>query len=86
MTASPGGDAEKVRAVCAVLGIDRVETRVETDPDVAPYVHERTLEFVKVDLPPSSPMPATACTSSSTSRLEALRRLGFPAPNGSGSR
>lgn len=80
MTASPGGDAEKVRAVCTVLGIDRVETRVETDPDVAPYVHERTLEFVKVDLPAELVDARARMHLLLDNRLETLRRLGFPAP------
>ncbi len=80
MTASPGGDAEKVRAVCDVLGIERVETRVETDPDVAPYVHERTLEFVKVDLPPELADARDRMHLLVDHRLDALRRLGFPAP------
>ncbi|MEN6517613.1 MAG: DEAD/DEAH box helicase [Methanospirillum sp.] len=80
MTASPGGDVEKVRAVCTVLGIERVETRVETDPDVAPYVHERTLEFVKVDLPPELADARDRMHLLVDQRLDALRRLGFPAP------
>jgi ERCC4-related helicase/ERCC4-type nuclease len=80
MTASPGGDAEKVRAVCTVLGIERVETRVETDPDVAPYVHERTLEFVKVDLPPELEDARARMHLLVDQRLDALRQLGFPAP------
>lgn len=80
MTASPGGDVEKVRAVCDVLGIVRVETRVETDPDVAPYVHERTLEFVKVDLPPELADARDRMHLLVDRRLVELRRLGFPAP------
>lgn len=80
MTASPGGDAEKVRSVCAVLGIERVETRIETDPDVAPYVHERTLEFVKVDLPPELADARARVNLLIDRRLETLRRLGFSAP------
>jgi Fanconi anemia group M protein len=80
MTASPGGDAGKVREVCDVLGIERLETRVETDPDVAPYVHERTLEFVKVDLPPELADARDRMHHLVDSRLAALRWLGFPAP------
>jgi ERCC4-related helicase/ERCC4-type nuclease len=51
MTASPGGDREKVQEVCTNLAIALVETRVESDEDVRPYVHEREIQFVPVDLP-----------------------------------
>ena len=51
MTASPGGHVEKVQEVCSNLGIQIVETRSEEDPDVSPYVHEREIEIISVDLP-----------------------------------
>ena len=51
MTASPGGNPEKVQEVCGNLGISHIETRTEHDPDVAPYVHERDLEYISIDLP-----------------------------------
>ena len=41
MTASPGGDPAKVQEVCNNLQIEAVETRVETDEDVRPYIHEQ---------------------------------------------
>ncbi len=81
MTASPGGDQEKVRAVCTTLGITRVETRIETDPDVAPYVHERTLEYVKVELPSELVEARSRLHHLVDQRLEALRRLGFQVPD-----
>ena len=51
MTASPGGVQEKVQEVCTNLGIAHIETRTEFDPDVAPYVHEREINFISIDLP-----------------------------------
>jgi Fanconi anemia group M protein len=51
MTASPGGDQEKVQEVAQSLGIEIFETRTEDDPDVRPYVHDRELEIVPVELP-----------------------------------
>jgi Fanconi anemia group M protein len=81
MTASPGGDPQKVRDVCAVLGIERVETRIETDPDVAPYIHERTLEYVKVELPAELVDARERLFRLLDNRLQALRRLGFSIPD-----
>jgi len=81
MTASPGGDPEKVKTVCGTLGVERIETRVETDPDVAPYVHERTLEFVRVDLPPELAGARDRMHCLVDRRIEALRRFGFQVPD-----
>jgi ERCC4-related helicase len=50
MTASPGGVQEKVQEVCANLGITHIENRTEHDPDVSPYVFDRGLEYISIDL------------------------------------
>ena len=81
MTASPGGDHEKVLGICSTLGITQVETRVETDPDVAPYVHERTLEYIRVELPAELVEAQHRLFHLLESRLEGLRRLGFTVPD-----
>ncbi len=81
MTASPGGDQEKVLGICSTLGITQVETRTETDPDVAPYVHERTLEYVRVELPTELVVARERLFLLLDSRLEALRRFGFQVPD-----
>lgn len=51
LTASPGGNARDILAVCQTLGIDQVDVRNEEDPDVAPYVHEIAVNWIDVDLP-----------------------------------
>ncbi|MBI4167464.1 MAG: DEAD/DEAH box helicase family protein [Candidatus Aenigmarchaeota archaeon] len=51
LTASPGSSKEKINQMCAELGIEAVEIRLETDVDVAPYVREKDVEWVFVDLP-----------------------------------
>jgi Fanconi anemia group M protein len=38
LTASPGSDRKKIGELVNVLGIEDIEIRVSTDPDVAPYV------------------------------------------------
>ncbi|MBI4177548.1 MAG: DEAD/DEAH box helicase family protein [Candidatus Aenigmarchaeota archaeon] len=51
LTASPGSSKEKINQMCAELGIEAVEIRLETDADVAPYVKEKDVEWVFVELP-----------------------------------
>lgn len=80
MTASPGGKREKVEEVCRNLGVARVETRTESDPDVAPYVHEREVEVIEVELPDELRRASAALNSLVDNRLAQLRSLGFPVP------
>jgi ERCC4-related helicase len=51
ITASPGSQIEKIEEICANLGIESIETKTETDPDVQPFVHHREIEWVKVRVP-----------------------------------
>ncbi|MDD1669733.1 MAG: DEAD/DEAH box helicase, partial [Methanomicrobiales archaeon] len=80
MTASPGGDREKVEEVCANLSIARVETRVETDEDVRPYVHEREIHYLPVDLPPELSGALQTLHRLVGNRLAQLARLHFQVP------
>jgi len=52
MTASPGGDKEKIMEVCKNLHVEGVEIRTAKDPDVKPYVQELEVTWIGVDLPP----------------------------------
>lgn len=80
MTASPGGDREKVQEVCVNLSIAHVETRVEGDEDVRPYVHEREIHFVPVDLPKELSGALLTLNRLVESRLAQLQRLHFQVP------
>ncbi|MDK2975488.1 MAG: hypothetical protein PWP08_1859 [Methanofollis sp.] len=80
MTASPGGDHGKVEEVMANLGVEQVETRTESDPDVRPYVHEREMEHRQVDLPEELAGAVDDLNILIDSRLAALKRAGFIAP------
>ncbi len=51
LTASPGGNARSILAVCEALGIQQIDVRTEEDKDVAPYVHEVRVNWIEVDLP-----------------------------------
>ncbi|MDK2916450.1 MAG: hypothetical protein PWR25_1007 [Euryarchaeota archaeon] len=80
MTASPGGDPAKVQEVCDNLHIEAVETRVETDPDVRPYIHEREIQYVDVYLPEELQSAIVVLRELVESRLARLAKLNFRVP------
>ena len=80
MTASPGGDLMKVQEVCNNLHIETVETRVETDEDVRPYIHERDIQYVDVYLPEELQAALILLRELVESRLTRLASLNFRVP------
>jgi len=80
MTASPGGVQEKVQDVCANLGIEHVETRTEHDPDVRPYVYERELDYISIDLPPDLKAAIQTINGLIEDRLALLASMNFTVP------
>jgi len=80
MTASPGGVQEKVQDVCANLGIAHVENRTEDDPDVHPYVFERDLDIVTLDLPAELKAAINTINTLIDDRLALLSSLNFTVP------
>ena len=69
-----------MQEVCANLGITRIETRTENDPDVRPYVFERDLEYIMIDLPPSSKSAIDVINALIENRLALLASLHFTVP------
>lgn len=51
ITASPGGDVERILGVCKNLEISDIEIRTKYDRDVKPYVHEMDIVWKKIDVP-----------------------------------
>jgi Fanconi anemia group M protein len=51
ITASPGSDLERIEEVIRNLGIEEIEVRTEWDEDVKPYIHEKKIEWIKVEIP-----------------------------------
>ena len=80
MTASPGSDAEQVAEICQHLSIKVVESRIETDPDVRPYVHEREIEYRTVDLPEDLWLAVSVLNTMIEDRLTSLAALGYRVP------
>lgn len=51
LTASPGNTKEKIEEICNNLNINAIEIRSLEDEDVKPYVQEKKIEWINVDLP-----------------------------------
>lgn len=77
LTASPGGTRDKIREICRNLGIEAVEIRTEQDYDVTPYVKEKEVEWVYVDLPESFTRIRLLLEAAYRKRLESLRKTGY---------
>jgi Fanconi anemia group M protein len=80
MTASPGGIMEKVAEVSCNLGIAHVENRTENDPDVRPYVFERDIEYISIDLPADLKAAVALINTCIEERLALLASLHFTVP------
>ncbi|HWQ66278.1 MAG TPA: DEAD/DEAH box helicase [Methanospirillum sp.] len=77
MTASPGGDEEKVNLIKDALFIQKVISKSEDDPDVSPYLHEKEIIKLFVDLPDLLKRASTTCKEIVESRCKALNASGF---------
>jgi len=76
ITASPGSQSEKIAEICTNLGIKKIQTRTENDPDVAPFVHQREIEWVKVIVPEELLKIRTEIEDILKSRIDDLNLLG----------
>ncbi|HJJ88990.1 MAG TPA: DEAD/DEAH box helicase [Methanocorpusculum sp.] len=81
MTASPGSNPETVAEICKHLSIEIVESRIETDADVRPYVHEREIEYHTVELPEDLWLALNVLNSMIEDRLSTLINLGYQVPH-----
>jgi len=50
LTASPGGNKERIQKIVDALFIENIEIRTSSDPDILPYVKPLKVEYVKVKL------------------------------------
>ncbi|MDD4126532.1 MAG: DEAD/DEAH box helicase [Methanomicrobium sp.] len=80
MTASPGSKEEKLMEVCQNLSVKIVETRTETDSDVKPYIYERELKYVNVELPPELEFAVITLKRLMEDRLSVLSSAGYIVP------
>ncbi len=76
LTASPGTSEEEIREVCNNLHIEEIEVRSQTDADVAPYVQETEVTWVRVDLPPEFATIRGHLNDAHQQRLVQLKTMG----------
>jgi Fanconi anemia group M protein len=76
LTASPGGDEEKIAEVVENLYIENIEVRTESDEDVRPYIKGIKIEWVRVPLPPEFAEIKASLEKALKKRLTELKRLG----------
>ena len=77
ITASPGSEKEKIAEICTNLSIENIQTRTERDSDVAPFVHQRDIEWVKLTVPKELLDIRTAIEEVLRERIDDLNRLGI---------
>ena len=80
LSASPGATQEKIREICGNLGVRAVDIRTEVDSDVRPYVQEKEIEYVRVELPQSFMEIRKLVGDVYFSKLEHLRKFGVTKP------
>lgn len=82
LTASPGGDKEKIDEVCANLFITNVEIRTESDPDVRPYIKGIDVEWHRVRLPEEFLGIRKELGEVMNEKIRALKNMGFVKAHG----
>ncbi|HEY3422091.1 MAG TPA: DEAD/DEAH box helicase, partial [Methanocellaceae archaeon] len=76
ITASPGSTPDKINEVKQNLFIGRVELKTEEDADVAPYIYEKDVEWVKVKVPDKADEIKVLLDALMEARLMRLKELG----------
>ncbi len=82
ITASPGSSDEKISEVCQALHVENVAVKTEKDRDVRPYVQEKEIEWLQVQLPAEMAEIRGHLEKIFDDRLGTIRDLGFSAGSG----
>jgi ERCC4-related helicase/ERCC4-type nuclease len=82
ITASPGSSDEKISEVCQALHIEKVAVKNEKDRDVRPYVQEKEIEWLSVQLPVEMAEIREHLKKILDDRLGTIRELGFSTGSG----
>jgi Fanconi anemia group M protein len=77
LTASPGSTKEKIKEICENLNIEAVEIRTEQDHDVKPFVQERKIEWITVELPKEFKTIGEKLKRVYKEKLETLEKFGI---------
>lgn len=76
LTASPGGEEEKIDQVCQNLFINEVVVKNEDDSDVKPYFNPIEVEWVRVNLKKEQLTIKSHLDTVLKNRLKGLKRMG----------
>ncbi len=76
LTASPGGDKQKIMEVADNLDLERFEVRTEDDPDVEPYIEKKEVNWINVSLDNRFRDAKKNFQKSYRKQLEQLKKLG----------
>ena len=82
ITASPGSSDEKISEVCQALHVENVSVKTEKDKDVRPYVQEKEIEWLQVQLPSEMAEIRSYLEKIFDDRLGNIRNLGFSPGSG----
>ncbi|MDI9394746.1 MAG: DEAD/DEAH box helicase [Euryarchaeota archaeon] len=82
LTASPGSSDEKISEVCEALHVQNVAVKTEKDRDVRPYVQEKEIEWLHVNLPEEMAEIRAYLEKIFDDRLAIIRNMGFSAGSG----
>ncbi|MCR4335442.1 MAG: DEAD/DEAH box helicase [archaeon] len=77
LTASPGGEEEKIQSVCRNLFIKNVEIKQHDDEDVKQYVNPIDVEWVKLELPAKFLEIKKLLDEFQQKQVDILKTLGF---------
>ena len=77
LTASPGGEEEKIQSVCRNLFIKNVEIKQHDDEDVKEYVNPIEVEWVKLDLPEKFLVVKKLLDEFQKKQVDSLKKIGF---------
>lgn len=80
LTASPGSDEERILEIIRNLSIEGIELRTEFDDDVKPYISEKDIEWINVDIPKEIVAIREKLELSIKIRLKKLKELGIEIP------
>ena len=76
LTASPGGSKEKVMEVAENLQVENFEVRTEDDPDVEPYIEEKEVTWMNVELDDRFREAKSKLESGKRKQLKKLKSMG----------
>tara|TARA_Y100000034_G_C6900035_1_gene415925 strand:- start:703 stop:2181 length:1479 start_codon:yes stop_codon:yes gene_type:complete len=78
LTASPGGNKQKINEICDNLLIDAVEIR--TEEDIKEHIQEKNIRWLNVDLPTSLKEINLLLKNVYKQKLQDLKKVGFTKP------